>query len=93
MNYIYKKSDNIVCREIGDEVILVPIRQNSGDLDNIFTLNDVAASIWHYIDGKNSISDIKGLIATEYEVAVEEAEKDIIDLITQLESIQAVNKV
>ena len=89
-NYVFKKSENIVSREIGDEVILVPIRQNSGDLDNIYTLNDVAAAIWQRLNGKNTLEDIKNQIAEEYEVAAEEAEKDIIELCTQLESIQAV---
>ena len=29
---VYKKSDSIVSRKIADEFILVPIRQNVGDL-------------------------------------------------------------
>jgi hypothetical protein len=91
-NYVFKKSENIVSRVIGDEVILVPIRQNSGDLDNIYTLNDVAADIWQRVNGKNTLEDIKNQIAEEYEVAEEQAEKDIIELCTQLESIQAVNR-
>jgi hypothetical protein len=46
---VYKKSDSMVSRKIGDESILVPIRQNAGDLDSIYTLNDTAAYIWGLI--------------------------------------------
>ena len=33
---IYKKDDSIVSRKIADEFILVPIRQNVGDLESPF---------------------------------------------------------
>ena len=42
----FKKDPNMVSRKIADEVILVPIRQNVGDLESIYTLNEVATRIW-----------------------------------------------
>ncbi len=47
-NYLAKrfvKDPNMVFRQIGDEVILVPIRRNVADLESIYTLNPVAARI------------------------------------------------
>ena len=52
LNTVYKKSDSIVSRRIADEFILVSIRQNVGDLESIYTLNETAARIWELIDGK-----------------------------------------
>ena len=90
MNYLEKcfdKSPNIVSRKIADEYILVPIRQNVGDLENIYTLNEVGAFIWELIDGKRQLKEIKERIVEEFEVSEEEAENDLIDFIQQLKAI------
>jgi len=52
---IYQKNEDLIARQIGDEVILVPIRKESGDLDNIYTLNEVAAFIWNLLDGRTTL--------------------------------------
>lgn len=87
---VYKKNDSIVARRIADEMILVPIRQNVGDLESIYTLNNVGASVWELIDGKTTVKKIAEAIAVEYEVAFMEAQQDIAEYLSQLESIQAV---
>ncbi len=93
MNYldkVYSKSDSIVFRKIADEFILVPIRQNVGDLESIYTLNETAARIWELIDGKKKVKKIKEKIVEEFEVTPEEAEKDIVEHLMQLEEIKAI---
>ena len=87
---IYKKDDSIVFRKIADEFILVPIRQNVGDLESIYTLNETAARIWELIDGEIKVRDIKQRIVEEFEVTSEEAEKDIVEHLQQLEGIKAI---
>ena len=93
MNYldkVYTKSDSIVFRKIADEFILVPIRQNVGDLESIYTLNETGARIWELIDGKIKVEEIKDKIVEEFEVTPEEVEKDIVEHLMQLEKIKAV---
>ena len=90
---IYKKDDSIVSRKIADEFILVPIRQNVGDLESIYTLNETAARIWELIDGKVKVRDIRERIVKEFEVTPEEAEKDIIEHLQQLERIDGIKLV
>ena len=87
---VYKKSNSIVSRKIADEFILVPIRQNVGDLESIHTLNEAAARIWELIDGKKKAREIKDKIVEEFEVTPEEAEKDLIEYLQQLEGIEAI---
>ena len=87
---VYKKSDSIVSRKIADEFILVPIRQNVGDLESIYTLNETAARIWELIDGEISVRKIREKIVEEFEVTPEEAEKDLMEHLQQLEGIKAV---
>jgi hypothetical protein len=90
LNKVYIKSDSIVSRKIADEFILVPIRQSVGDLESIYTLNEVATHIWELIDGKRKGGEIKDKIVEEFEVTPEEAEKDLIEYLQQLEKIKAI---
>jgi hypothetical protein len=87
---VYKKSTSIVSRRIGDEYILVPIRQDVGDLESIYTLNETGALIWELIDGKLKVGEIKESLLEAFEVKPEEAEKDLIEHLQQLEGIQAI---
>lgn len=82
---VYKKSDSVVFRKIADEFILVPIVHEIGDLNNIYTLNEVGALMWELIDGDRSIKDIKDIILQEYEVTPEQADADIKEFIEDLE--------
>ncbi len=90
LDKVYKKSDSIVFRKIADEFILVPIRQNVGDLESISTLNEVAARIWELIDGKMKVREIKDKIVEEFEVTPQQAEKDLIEYLQQLKEIEAI---
>lgn len=87
---VYKKSDSIVFRRIGDEFILVPIRQDVGDLASIYTLNQTGARIWEMIDGELTVSEIKQRIVDEFEIEPDEAEKDLIEHLRQLEEAEAI---
>ncbi len=86
----FVKDPNIVSRKIAGEVILVPIRKNVGDLESIYTLNEVAARIWELIDGKKKVKDIKKAIVEEYQIGEEEAEKDLLELLSQLRELKAI---
>jgi len=81
----YQKDPNIVSRKIANEVILVPIRNNVGDLESIYTLNEVAARIWELIDGNRKVSEIKRMITEEFDVTPEQADIDIFEFLKQME--------
>ncbi len=93
LDKVYKKSDSIVSRKIADEFLLVPIKQNVGDLESIYTLNEVATRVWELIDGKKKVKEIKDKIVEEFEVTPQEAEKDLTNLVKQLLAVEAIKKV
>lgn len=93
LDKVYKKSDSIVSRKIADEFLLVPIKQNVGDLESIYTLSEVATRVWELIDGKMKVEEIKDKIVEEFEVAPQEAEKDLANLVKQLLAVGAITKV
>ena len=86
---VYERDPSIVCRTIDDEIILVPIKQNVGDLESIFSLNEVGARIWELLDGKNNIQKIKEHITTEFDVDDKQAEDDILEFVQKLEEAGA----
>lgn len=88
----YQKNPDMVFRKIADEYILVPIRQDTADLESIYNLNEVSARIWELIDGKSKAKEIKDKITGEFEVTCEEAEKDLLELLEQLEKIKAIQE-
>jgi hypothetical protein len=86
----YKRNENFVFRKIKSETILVPIKDNVGDMEFIFTLNEVGAFVWEHLDDKNRLLDIKNMISEEFEVSSQEAEKDLCEFVGQLKEIEAV---
>ena len=93
LNDRYQQDPSVVSREIVGEVILVPIRQNIGDLESIYTLNETAARAWTLLDGERTLAQIVEKIVAEFEVGQAEAQQDLVELFTQLEEIGAVSKV
>ncbi|MBN1349460.1 PqqD family protein [candidate division KSB1 bacterium] len=92
-NRCYTKDSSIVSRKIADEFILVPIRQKAGDLDNIYTMNEVAARIWELIDGKKRVEEIRNAIVEEFDVEPQEAEPDLIEFLQKLENVGIIREI
>jgi len=84
---IYSKNPELVFRKIASESILVPIRHKTGDLESIYTLNEVGGRIWELVDGKRSVLEICEVIAEEFCVTPQEAEEDAISFLKQLEAV------
>lgn len=77
------QSELVVSREVAGETILVPIKSSTKELDDIFTLNEVASRIWDLIDGERTAAGIATIIASEYDVAPEDALTDTRELIAR----------
>ena len=81
----YIKGADLVTREIAGETIIVPIRNNVGDLDSIYTFNELGTLIWQSIDGRTSVGQIVESISRAYDVTPEEASKDTSEFLDSLE--------
>src|SRR5947209_2245535 len=79
------KSDEVITRNIAGETLIVPVRGRVGDLDSIYTLNDVASTVWQLIDGQRTIGEIVRIICDEYDVSQDAATKDVMELTASLE--------
>lgn len=84
MSSIYCKQADIVTRQIAGETLLVPIRGNLADMQNLYGLNPVGETIWQHLDGTHSLAEIHEEIAANFEVTREQAGVDIREFISQL---------
>lgn len=89
----YRRSPNVVCRQVGAESVLVPIRQNVGDLDFVYTLSPVAARVWSMLDGKNEVDEIVNAICDEYDVDATTASSDLSELLSDLSDAALISQV
>ena len=80
------KESSFVTRYIKDETIIVPVKGEVGDLDSIYTLDEVGSLVWKLIDPQTSISQIVDAICSEHDAVPEEVEKDVIELLGSLEA-------
>jgi hypothetical protein len=90
IDWIFQKNENFVFRQIDDETILVPIKDNLGDMGCIYNLNEVGAFVWKHLDGKASLADIKNMILDTFEVSEREADADLSGFVNQLKEIDAI---
>lgn len=88
----YRRSSEVVCREVGGEFLLVPIRNRVGDLESIFVLNPMAARIWSLLDHSMSSDEIVAAICDEFDVDQATATADVSELLESLELASLVNK-
>ena len=80
-------------RKIESESILVPIKDNVGDMGSIYNLNDVGAYGWDNLDGEKRLTDIKEKLLEEFDVSPERAEEDLLEFIGQLREIGAIEAI
>ena len=89
----YQRSESFVFRRIENETILVPIKDNVGDMGSIYNLNEMGAFVWEHLDGEQNLKNIKDKILAEYDVSSKEAQDDLNEFMTDLLEIQAVRLV
>ena len=81
----FTKEKELVTRDVAGEEIIVPIKGHVGDLEGVFTLNEVGAMIWRLMDGQKTVRQLMEAVINEYEVESLEAEKDVVDFLRSLE--------
>jgi hypothetical protein len=73
-----------VTRHIADETIIVPVVGGVGDLDAIFTLNEVGSHIWRLVEEPTTVRAIVADVTRAFDVAPAAAEADVVEFLEQL---------
>lgn len=83
---LFKLKSKFVAREMGNEMILVPLTGNVAHMNELFTLNETAKFIWENTKENTTIADIENLMTEEFDIDPETAKKDIEVFMKHLES-------
>ena len=86
----YRKSPDLVFRQIAGEFVLVPIRHDVADLEAVYTLGGVGARIWELLDGERDGHAILDQIVQEYDVTPDEARTDLVEFFGDLEAVRGI---
>jgi len=83
-NSSFIKGADLTTRRIAGETLIVPVRGHVGDLDAIYTLNEIGSRIWQLLDEPATVRQIAAIISAEYEVTQAEAERDVAELLDSM---------
>ena len=78
------RDGGFVTRQIAGETLVIPVAGQVGDLDAIYTLNEVASTIWQTIEGPTAVSQIVDTLTQEYDVTPLQAQADVLELLDVL---------
>ena len=79
------RRERVLVQGADDETMLLDL-----DGGTYFALNEVGARVWELCDGQRSVADIATILIDEYDAPDEVIERDVLDLLTELEAEQLV---
>ncbi len=74
---MYKKISNIVEKEIGGELIIVPLVDSVAQMDKVFSINEVGVFIFSLLDESISFENLLEKVVNEFDVSANEAAQDV----------------
>lgn len=82
-----KIKKELVTRNIAGDTILVPVGRTVYEANGLFVLNELGAFVWERLPEADTREQLLEAILEEYEVPVEQAEKDLNEFLDQLEKM------
>jgi hypothetical protein len=89
----YIRSSSVVSRVIAGETLIVPVRGGVGDLASIYSLNEVASSIWSAIAQPCSPDKIVERLQQEFAAERQQVEQDVNAFLADMQSAGLVEAV
>jgi hypothetical protein len=74
---LFKMKSKFVAREVGNELIIVPLTGNVAQMNELFTLNQTAKFIWENIAENTTLETLESSMTNEFDIDAETARKDI----------------
>jgi hypothetical protein len=84
LHTVLRRNPDVVTREIAGETMLVPITGKLAHLQQVFVLEGVGAHIWSQLTGDRSLQEVLDSVLDEYEVSLEVARDDLLELVDEL---------
>ena len=65
---IYDTKPNFVCKQTGEELLLIPLKDNVADFNQYLVLNELGAFIWTALSAELTFDALQKEILNEFEV-------------------------
>ena len=86
MEKLMVRTEDIIWRRIGDEIVVI---QDDGM--SVHVLNKTAAYIWELCDGTRGTGEITDSLCERFDVGIEEARVDVQEILERLSQIGILN--
>jgi len=81
---VFQRVDDVVEREVVDEMFLVPIRGRLADLQELFALNEVGSWLWTQLAGPRTVEELAAAVTDEFDVDESQAREDTASFVEDL---------
>ena len=81
------RAEDVVPRNIAGETILVPVRGELAEMQEIFVLDEVAEVIWGMLDGRHTVDAICAAVVEQFEVEARTARTDLETFLSELAEV------
>ena len=78
---------NLLKRDVAGETVLIPVGKTVLESRGMFALNEVGSFLWDLLPQAEGAADLTAAVLREYEVAEEEARRDIEEFLERLEKM------
>ena len=86
---LQKIKSGFVTREVGTELVLVPLTGNVAQMNELFTMNETGRFIWENICDDTTIEDMVEKMVETFDVTPEIAEKDITGFLEKMSEMMS----
>lgn len=78
------RKPELAAKQVGNELVLVPLQGSVADLSEMFTLNEVGSFIWESLDESDSEEEICSKVIEEFDIDAETARTDVANFLSDL---------
>ena len=78
---------DFAAKKVGEELVLVPVKSSVADMDEMFTLNDVASFIWEQLDDNATEKELTEKLVSEFDIDEQTASRDLKSFLSELEKM------
>ena len=85
LSKIAAMKSRFVTREVGNELVIVPLTGNVAKMNALFTLNETGKFIWESISEVQNMDQLAGCMVDEFDIDMDTARNDVEVFLTRLE--------
>jgi len=83
-NARFRRSTSVATSEVACETVVVPVKGEVGDLDPIFSFNEIGNDVWALMEEDRSLAELTAWVFDHYDVSRSQAQNDIRAFIAEL---------